>query len=223
MQIKMDNHSEIIKKIRQQRILPLYYHDDAQVCIEVAKALYAAGIRIIEFTNRGAAALDNFKLLVQLRNNEMNDLLLATGTVRSVAEVELFANAGADFLISPIYDTTIGAAAKQKNILWIPGCATPTEIHIAERAGCGIIKLFPGNILGPSFVAAIKELFPATHFMPTGGVETTRENLQQWFNAGVCAVGMGSRLITKELLETKNYKAIEQAARETLAVIQTIK
>lgn len=100
---------------------------------------------------------------------------------------------------------------------------TPTEVHAAVRAGCTLVKLFPGDSLEPSLVSAIKPLFPDIDIMPTGGVDATAENLSAWFNAGVCAVGMGSRLISKKMLEERNYTAIETATRSALNLIQSIK
>lgn len=215
----MDSHEIIINKLKQQGLLPLFYHSDAAVCLEVTKALYAAGIRAIEFTNRGNAAFANFKTLVAARNTTMPDLLLAVGTIRTAEQANRFIEAGADFLISPVFDADVCDAAYINKILWIPGCMTPTEIHVAENAGCRLIKLFPGNVLGPSFVSGIKELFPNVDFMPTGGVEPTEENIEAWFNAGVCAVGMGSKLISKSVLEAKEYNKIESKTKELLSII----
>ena len=219
----MDKQQEIIEQLKQQKMLPLFYHPDLTVCIEVTKALYAAGIRAIEFTNRGEAALVNFKAMLKVRNSEMKDLLLAVGTIRNAQQANQFIEAGADFLISPVFDADVYDAAYINKILWIPGCMTPTEIHSANTAGCQLVKLFPGNVLGPSFVSGIKELFPGMDFMPTGGVETSVENLQAWFDAGVCAVGMGSKLISKQLLETKDYTSIESATRNVLQIIAALK
>lgn len=218
----MHNNDIIIQKLKQQKILPLFYHSDISVCVGVVKALYAAGIRIIEFTNRGKSALENFKALVELRNESMKDLLLATGTIRTTNQANEFIEAGADFLISPIFSIEINEIATQHKILWIPGCMTPTEIHIAENSGCNIVKLFPGNLLGPSFVSRIKELFPSIDFMPTGGVEVDKNNLEAWFNAGVCSVGLGSQLISKKLMDTNNYSTIENNTRIAMDLIQTI-
>jgi 2-dehydro-3-deoxygluconokinase len=219
---KMDVRENIIQKLKHQKLLPLYYHNDATVCIEIAKALYASGIRLIEFTNRGENALKNFMALVQSRNENMKDLLLAVGTIKTAEQANDFINAGAEFIISPVFDIEISNTANRKSILYIPGCMTPTEIHAAENAGHKIIKLFPGNLLTPSFVSSIKELFPLIDFMPTGGVEITKENLEEWFKAGVCAVGMGSKLISNKLLDAKDYKSIESATRRALEVIQSI-
>lgn len=218
----MNQNEIIIQKIKQQKMLPLFYHSEETVCIGVMNALYAAGIRIIEFTNRGDAALKNFNALVKIRNESMNDLLLSVGTIRTAAQANSFIEAGADFLISPIFDSAIYDSAISHKKLLIPGCMTPTEIHAAENAGCQLIKLFPGNLLGPSFVNAIKELFPPVNFIPTGGVEVNKENLEAWFASGVCAVGMGSKLISKKLMDTKDFTAIENETRRAIELIQTI-
>lgn len=215
----MDNSDKIIGAIREQAMLPLFYHDDRDICVAVATTLYEAGVRVLEFTNRGDQALENFKALVQLRDSQFRDLLLAVGTIRNAEQANRFINAGADFLISPVFDADVCDAAYLQKILWIPGCMTPTEIHRAENAGCRLVKLFPGNVLGPGFVSGIKELFPSLHFMPTGGVDITEESIGSWFKAGVCAVGMGSKLISKELLEKRDYTNLATATREALNMV----
>jgi 2-dehydro-3-deoxyphosphogluconate aldolase / (4S)-4-hydroxy-2-oxoglutarate aldolase len=219
----MSNEEKIIEKIKQQGILPLFYHDDKTVCIDIVKTLYANGIMVIEFTNRGEAALDNFKALVHLRNETMSGLLLAAGTIKTAAEANAFSEAGADFLISPFFDEEVCDAAYLHKKLWVPGCMTPAEIHTAAKAGCKLIKLFPGNVLGPVFVGGIKELFPGIDFMPTGGVETTKENIGAWFKAGVCAVGLGSKLIDKAIVENRDYELLAQRVKEVKQIVDGIK
>jgi 2-dehydro-3-deoxyphosphogluconate aldolase / (4S)-4-hydroxy-2-oxoglutarate aldolase len=219
----MGNSEIIQQQLKHQQLLPLFYHSDTAVCLGVAKALYAAGIRMIEFTNRGEAALLNFKALVAARDESMPGLILAVGTIHTAAQASQFIEAGADCLISPFFDAGVCDVAYTDKILWIPGCMTPTEVHMAAVAGCTLVKLFPGNVLGPSFVSAIRDLFPGIDFMPTGGVEATAENLEGWFNAGVCAVGMGSKLISKKLMEEKDYATIEAETIKVLALIQSIK
>ncbi|MGL6269919.1 MAG: bifunctional 4-hydroxy-2-oxoglutarate aldolase/2-dehydro-3-deoxy-phosphogluconate aldolase [Chitinophagaceae bacterium] len=218
----MSQQKIIIQQLKQQRLMPLFYHRDPHVCLGVVEALYKAGIRCIEFTNRGEAAMDNFKVLIAARKESMPDLFLAVGTIRTVDQAKDFMDAGADFLISPVFDAAICKLAQSRNIWWIPGCMTPTEIHVAEHAGCNFVKLFPGNLLGPAFVSGIKVLFPHVSFMPTGGVEPNRENLQAWFDAGVSAVGMGSTLITKKLIEENNFNAIEKNTRKVLENIKAL-
>ena len=100
---------------------------------------------------------------------------------------------------------------------------TPTEVIGAENLGAKMIKLFPGNIIGMAFMQAIKELFPNLLFMPTGGVDTTKENIEGWFKAGVCAVGMGSKLVTKSIMENKQYDELIAATRRVLEIVKDCK
>jgi 2-dehydro-3-deoxyphosphogluconate aldolase / (4S)-4-hydroxy-2-oxoglutarate aldolase len=219
----MDKSQTLIQQLKDQAILPLFFHPEPEVCLDVTRSLYEAGIRSLEFTNRGKAALDNFKALVAERNANMKDLYLAVGTIRTAEQANQFMEAGADYLISPVFDAAVCDAAYMNKILWIPGCMTPTEIHVAENAGCTLVKLFPGNVLGPDFVAAISSLFPNLDFMPTGGVEPEKENLEEWFAAGVCAVGMGSKLISKSILEEKDYKGLRKKTKKLLEIIASLK
>jgi 2-dehydro-3-deoxyphosphogluconate aldolase / (4S)-4-hydroxy-2-oxoglutarate aldolase len=218
----MNRETAVIEKINAQKILPLFYHDSASVCIAVCKALYEAGIRCIEFTNRGGKALQNFTALVNEKNKSMPELLLGVGTIKNVDDATAFINAGADFLVSPVFDSSICDVAYMNKILWIPGCMTPTEIHEAQKAGCTLIKLFPGNVLGPGFVEAVKPLFSDLDFIVTGGVDTTQENLTAWFKAGAAGVGMGSKLITKDILQNKDYELLKAKTREVLALINKL-
>lgn len=222
MMNQVDTPSDIVSRLKVQKMLPLFYHANAGVCLSVIKALYAAGVRLIEFTNRGEAALQNFTAIAAERNESMKDLLLAAGTIKTAKDAHAFIDAGADFLISPVFDKEVCQAAAGRQTLWLPGCMTPTEIHQAEQAGCKVIKLFPGNLLQPGFVSSIKELFPGVDFIPTGGVEAEQANLQAWFNAGVCAVGMGSKLISKKLLDAKDYPAIEADTRKALELLNNL-
>ena len=218
----MSKKNELLQLIPQQGILPLFFHKDPEVSIQVLRALYNAGIRAVEYTNRGEAALANFKLMKQLCESEMKDLYLGIGTMKNAEMAKTFIDAGADYLICPGWVPEVAEVANQQDMLWVPGCMTPSEIIAAENKGARMIKLFPGNVLGPGFMSAIKELFPQLLFMPTGGVELDRDNIAGWFKAGVCAVGMGSKLITKPLLEAKQYDQITQATREVMAIIKSI-
>ena len=219
----MEREQELIEKVNQIGLLPLFYHDKADVCLNVANTLYDAGVKCIEFTNRGEHALENFKQLVKLRDQKMKGLLIAIGTIKTAAEAQRFVDAGADFLISPIFDSSVCDTAYLNKTLWIPGCTTPTEIHVAQQAGCKLIKLFPGNVLGPGFVEAIMPLFSGIDFTITGGVEATEDNLSSWFKAGVKVVGMGSKLITKDILKNGDYDGLKTKTKEVLAIIKKIK
>ena len=204
-------------------MLPLYFNPDETVSVDVLKAIYKAGVKAVEYTNRGEAALSNFRKLVAVRNEQMPGILLGVGTIKNMQQAKDYLEAGADFLVSPGFVPDVAAYAVANDIFYAPGCMTPTEIIAAENAGIKFIKLFPGNLLGPEFLSGIKEIFPKLLFMPTGGVDTTRENIEGWFKAGVCAVGMGSKLISKKLMETKDYATIQKTTEEVIALIQSIK
>lgn len=215
----MSKKQIIFDLIPQQGILPLFFNKDTEVSIEILRALYRAGVKSVEYTNRGEAALKNFIEMKKVCESEMKDMYLGIGTMKNGEMAQKFIDAGADYLICPGLVESVAAVADKNDMLWVPGCMTPTEIIKAETLGAKFIKLFPGNLLGPDFMSGIKELFQDLKFMPTGGVDTTKENLSGWFKSGVCAVGMGSKLISKQLMEAKDYAAIE---RDTKAVIETI-
>jgi len=208
--------------ICREKILPLFYHDSTETSIEVLKVLYDSGIKAVEYTNRGDNALDNFSAMKKLVNDEMPGMHLGAGTIKTDADAELFISAGADFIICPVLNVEVARIVHKAGLLWIPGCLTTTEIFIAETNGASIVKIFPGSTLGPSYIPAIKELFPELMFMPTGGVEVSKENLKAWFEAGVCAVGLGSKLISKSNLDNKEYDKIASSAKEALEIIRTL-
>jgi len=219
----MSKKQEIVDIIVEQGMLPLYFNADETVSVEILRSIYKAGIKAVEYTNRGEAALRNFKKLVALRNAEMLGLKLGIGTIKNLATAEIYVDAGADFMISPGFVKEVAEFCNTIEMLYAPGCMTPTEIIEAENTGVTFIKLFPGNMLGPEFLSGIKDIFPNLLFMPTGGVDTTHENISAWYKAGVCAVGMGSKLISKKLMEQKDYAAIEKLTIETLAIIKAVK
>jgi 2-dehydro-3-deoxyphosphogluconate aldolase/(4S)-4-hydroxy-2-oxoglutarate aldolase len=216
----MNKKYSIQQLICTEKILPLFYHDSAETSVEVLKVLYESGIKAVEYTNRGDNALDNFTAMRKVVDDEMPGMHLGAGTIKTDADAELFVAAGADFIVCPVLNVDVGIIVHKAGLLWIPGCMTSTEIFIAETNGASVVKIFPGNTLGPSYIPAIKELFPELMFMPTGGVEVSRENLQAWFRAGVCAVGLGSKLISKPDLDNKNYDKIASLTKEALEIVQ---
>jgi len=219
----MDRKKKTLNLIIEQGILPLYFHPDADVSVQILKALYNAGIRIVEYTNRGESAINNFLQLQKVADTELPGLYLGVGTIRNKIEATEFINEGADFIICPGVIEAVAEVADKNDLLWVPGCLTATEIILADDLGAQLVKLFPGSLLGPSYLTAIKEIFPHLLFMPTGGVETSEENLNSWFKSGASAVGLGSRLISKNLMETKDYAGIESLTRQTLEIVQKIK
>lgn len=209
--------------IIQQGLLPLYFNADLEMSIEILRVLYKAGSRVVEYTNRGETAFANFKKLIELKKKKMPDLMLGIGTIKNLEQAKSYIEIGADFFVSPGLVLDVAKYAVSNDILYVPGCMTPTEIIAAENIGLKFIKLFPGNVLGIEFMSSLKSIFPKLYFMPTGGVDTTKENIENWFEAGVCAVGMGSKLISNSLIEGKNFAEIEKQTKKLLEIISTIK
>ena len=218
-----DKKEQILNIISQLGMLPLFYNKSEAVSLDVLKALYAAGIRTVEYTNRGEAALQNFKALRRICDTELTGMHLGIGTIKTSDEAKAFVDAGADYLISPGVVKGAAKVAEKAGLLYVPGCMTPTEIIRAEGYGAKLVKIFPGNILGPGYITAIREIFPELKFMVTGGVEPEEQNLRGWFGAGVTAVGMGSKLITKQILESQEYSRITTLTKASLHLIQTIR
>jgi 2-dehydro-3-deoxyphosphogluconate aldolase / (4S)-4-hydroxy-2-oxoglutarate aldolase len=215
----MHKKEAALNGLLQQRLLPLFYHDDLQTSINILEALYRAGIRLVEYVHRGPNALSNFAAMKQRAVSDMGGLQLGIGTIKNADQAQLYVDAGADFIVCPTTEPTVGKIADDTGLLWIPGCMTPTEIGVAEASGAKLVKIFPGNILGPGYISAIKDLFPGMLFMPTGGVEADSKNIAEWFNAGVCAVGMGSKLVSGRLVQEQDFGAIEIITKHVLSML----
>ena len=218
----MEREEQIINQICIGGLLPLFYHDDITVCKNIVQALYNGGVRCIEFTNRGKNALINFTQLIAVKK-DFPGLLFGIGTIKTSEQATAFINAGADFLVSPIFDTAVADIAYMQKIAWIPGCMTPTEIHIAQQAGCKLIKLFPGNVLGPGYVEAIMPLFSGIRFVVTGGVDVTKESLEKWIKSGVEGVGLGSKLITSAILTNGEYEQLTSTTSSVVNIMKQLK
>jgi 2-dehydro-3-deoxyphosphogluconate aldolase/(4S)-4-hydroxy-2-oxoglutarate aldolase len=212
---------KIVKAIIQQGVIPLYYHPDEIVSIDILQALYESGIRIVEYTNRGKQALKNFRSLKKETYRQFPDLILGLGTLTDTRTAGKGIQNGADFLVSPGYIKELSKFSDNENLLWIPGCMTPAELIPAQNDGITLIKIFPANTVGPGFVKSVKEVFPDLLFMPTGGVDSG--NMESWFNAGASAVGMGSGLISKAIVENKDWQLLKTKTRSLLNQIAAIR
>ena len=219
----MMQKDEILLLIQQQGILPLFYHDDIDVCTSVLHTLYKAGIRAVEFTNRGANATANFKQISSLAAQYWQGLQLGIGTVLNATDATNFIDAGARFIVCPGVIPEVADIAREAGLLWVPGCMTPTEIIVAKSNGAQLVKIFPGSLVGASYITAIKDVFSDMLFMPTGGVEVSEANIGAWFKAGVCAVGLGSKVISKNALAQRDYAGIEQSIREAIAIVKKVR
>jgi len=216
------SNEQIVDTMKQTGVVPLFTHDNAGEAQLVIEAAYRGGVRVFEFTNRKKNSFDVFTHLIKNRA-QYPELMIGIGTVMDGATTKKFIEAGADFIISPILKPEMAEVCKAHNKLWMPGCATLTEIVTAKEHGAQVIKVFPGSVLGPGFVSAIMPVVPDLQLMITGGVEPNDKNLSAWFNAGSMCVGMGSQLFTKDILAAKDWLLLENNIREVLALVQRLR
>lgn len=209
--------------MEDQGLVPLFYNPDAELCKEVVKACYDGGARLLEFTNRGLFAHEVFTELSKFCLTHLPGMALGVGSVTDSATASLYMQIGAQFVVTPALRKDIALACNRRKILWAPGCGSLTEICQAEELGCEIVKLFPGSVYGAKFIQSIKGPQPWTKIMPTGGVNPSQENLSEWFNAGASCVGMGSKLLSKSLVEGRKFKEIQTKVSDTLALIQKVR
>lgn len=215
---------QVALKMAETGMVPVFYHKDVEVCKNVVKACYEGGVRVFEFTNRGDYAHEVFTVLNKFVAKECPELMLGVGSINDAGTTSLYIQLGADFIVSPVLKEEMAIVCNRRKILWSPGCGSLTEISRAEELGAEVVKIFPAmQVGGPKFVANIKGPCPWTSIMPTGGVEPTRENLSEWFNAGVTCVGMGSQLFPKTDIESGNWAAVTKKVAEAMAIIQSVK
>jgi 2-dehydro-3-deoxyphosphogluconate aldolase / (4S)-4-hydroxy-2-oxoglutarate aldolase len=213
---------QIVEGMKGAGIVPLFTHDNPDDAQQVLEAAYKGGIRVFEFTNRRENSFEVFGHLLKI-SKKYPDLMLGIGTIMDGATTKKFIDAGADFIISPIMKLEMSKVCYEDETLWIPGCATLTEIATAKDNGAEIIKLFPASILGPGFVSSILPVVPGLQLMITGGVEPTEKSLSAWFKAGATCVGMGSQLFTKEILAQKNWPLLQQKVSECLSIAKRLR
>ena len=214
---------EVALAMKESGMVPLFYHPDINVAKEVLSACYAGGAKLLEFTNRGEYAHEVFTELNKFCQKELPEMILGVGSVTDAGTTSLYLQNGANFIVTPVYREDIAIVCNRKKVLWSPGCGSLTEIAKAEEMGAEVVKLFPGSVYGPGFVKAIRGPQPWTSIMPTGGVAPTEENLSAWFNAGVTCVGMGSKLLAKDLIANKDYATISTKVSDALELIKEVR
>jgi 2-dehydro-3-deoxyphosphogluconate aldolase/(4S)-4-hydroxy-2-oxoglutarate aldolase len=214
---------QVINQMKKTGLVPLFYHKDVSVAKQVLQACYEGGARLLEFTHRGDFAQEVFRELILFVNDTLPEMILGVGSVTDAAAASNYMMIGANFVVTPVFREDIAIVCNRRKVLWSPGCGTLTEIAIAEERGAEIVKLFPGNIYGPEFVKAIKGPQPWTSIMPTGGVNTSKENLKSWFDAGVTCVGLGSQLISNQMIEQRDFEGLKVTVSQVLQTIQSLK
>jgi 2-dehydro-3-deoxyphosphogluconate aldolase/(4S)-4-hydroxy-2-oxoglutarate aldolase len=213
---------EVATVMKEIGMVPLFYHSDSALGKKVLKSCYDGGARLMEFTARGDFAFEVFSELNKYAISELPGMILGVGSITDAGAASMFMQMGANFIVTPSLREDIAIVCNRRKVLWSPGCGSLTEINRAEEMGCEIIKLFPGSTYGPGFVKAIKGPQPWTNIMPTGGVSTEESNLKGWFDAGVTCVGMGSQLISKQVLADKDFKGLENKVRGILELIKKL-
>ena len=204
-------------------MIPVFYHKDAEVAKQVVKACYEGGVRAFEFTNRGEFAHEVFGELNKWVAKECPDMIMGAGSIVDAPTAMLYIQLGANFLVGPLFNPEVAKIANRRAIPYSPGCGTVTEAGCAQEAGCDLLKVFPGDVLGPAFVKGLKAPMPWSLLMVTGGVKPEEDNLRAWFDAGVSCVGMGANLFPAAAIEKKDWNAITQLCKESLTIIAKVR
>ena len=221
--MKRFTKKEILGIAGTQGLLPPFNHTDESVAKKILDAVYAGGLRIIEFTNRSENALSVFKSLVKHADKNLPGLVLGIGTIMNAKQAKQFYKAGASFIVAPVLTKEVGEFCRKNEILWVPGAATPTEIIQATEWGSDLVKIFPAETLGPSFVKALRGPCPWVKVMPSGGVTLDEENIRQWFATGIVCVAIGSQLFSNEIMQEGNYDLLTQRIHWLLTTIASVK
>lgn len=201
-------------------LVPVFHHEDINTAKAIVGALARGGARAIEFTNRADHAFETFSELERYCSSDHPEVILGVGSVIDEITAGTYINLGANFVVGPSLDRRVAEVCNRRKVAYSPGCASPTEITLAHELGCEIVKVFPGGLVGgPAFVRAVHGPCPWTLIMPTGGVDITNDSLTDWFAAGVACVGIGSKLVSRDLVEAEDWETLEQ---RTAGVISTI-
>jgi len=214
---------EVAQTMKDNGMVPLFFHSDIELSKKVLKACYDGGSRLMEFTSRGDFAHEVFGALNKYALAELPGMILGVGSITDAAAASLYMSLGANFIVTPVFREDIAIACNRRKVLWSPGCGTLTEIARAEELGCEIVKLFPADTYGQEFIKAIKGPCPWTNIMPTGGVYPTKESLSSWLNAGATCVGLGSQLISKDILDNKDFDGLTAKVKQVLDIIKDIR
>ena len=208
---------DVINTLLDIGLVPLFYNGDVETSIELASACSRGGARVVEFTNRGEMAYPVFTELVKHFAKADPDVILGIGSVIDAPTAALYLAVGVNFIVGPSLNPEISRLCNRRKILYMPGCATENEIVTAEELGAEICKIFPGSSAGgPGFIKAVLAPSPWHRLLPTGGVDATEASVSEWIKAGAAAVGMGSKLITKQAVSDKDYDGIAKKASDCI-------
>jgi 2-dehydro-3-deoxyphosphogluconate aldolase/(4S)-4-hydroxy-2-oxoglutarate aldolase len=211
----------VLSAIIETGLVPVFYNGDLEVAKQIVAACVDGGATVVEFTNRGDRAWNVFTQLAEWAEKDQPGLILGVGSVIDVPTAALYISSGANFVVGPVLNPEVARLCNRRKIAYMPGCGSASEISEAEELGVEIVKVFPGaEVGGPAFVRAILGPMPWTRIMPTGGVDASEESIQGWFGAGVACVGIGSKLIARDLVTARDYDRISARVAQVLAWIK---
>jgi 2-dehydro-3-deoxyphosphogluconate aldolase/(4S)-4-hydroxy-2-oxoglutarate aldolase len=214
----------VLNAMVSQGIIPVFYHPDVRVCQDVIQACADGGAKCVEFTNRGDFAPMVFQELARHFAQADPSVILGVGSIVDAPTAALYIAGAARFVVGPLLNAEVARLCNRRKVPYSPGCGSASEISYAEELGCEIVKVFPGSCVGgPEFVKSVLGPCPWSRIMPTGGVDCTEESLTKWFKAGVVCVGVGGNLITKELLDRRDYKGLADKVHETIKLVNKIR
>lgn len=212
---------EVLNTMIEIGLIPVFYNKDVEVAKKIVEVCAAGGAKVVEFTNRGDLAYQVFAELVRHFAEEDPSIILGIGSVIDPGTAALYISSGANFVVGPVLNPDVAKVCNRRKVPYSPGCGSASEISEAEELGVEICKIFPGSqVGGPAFVKAVRGPCPWTRIMPTGGVDATEESIKGWFKAGVSCVGMGSRLVRKDLVAAGNWEEITRTVRQVLEWIR---
>ena len=214
----------VLSAMMDQSVIPVFYHPDVELCKDVIQACANGGAKCVEFTNRGDFAADVFLQVTKYFAKADPSVIMGVGSICDAPTAGIYIANGAKFVVGPLLNADVAKVCNRRGIPYSPGCGSATEIGDAQELGVEIVKVFPGSSVGgPEFVKSVMGPMPWTRIMPTGGVEPTEESLRKWFGAGIVACGIGSNMITKPLLEARDYKGIENNVRAVVELVKNVR
>lgn len=211
----MTDKAQQLQHVLDRGIVAILRAKSGELLADVAEALYESGIDVIEVTFTVPGILD---ILNQVQKRLGNKILLGAGSVLDTETARLAMLAGAEYIVSPTVNVEVIKMCQRYGKLVMPGAFTPTEVLTAWEAGADIVKVFPADVGGPNYLRALHGPLPQIRLMPTGGVNL--ETLESFVKAGASAVGLGTALVEKDALETKNLKRIKSLAGQYVELMK---
>lgn len=207
----------VIERIARERIVPLFHTANPESAVLISEAIAAGGLSIVEFTNRGDRGLAAFTAMVSERDAQRSNLVVGVGSIVDAETAAAYVGVGADFIVGPAFVRSVALFANRRQIPYLPGTSSLTEMLAANESGCEILKMFPGGSGGPQFLKSVRGPCPWLRIMATGGVTPDVKSMSAWFEAGAIAVGIGSELVSAQAIEERSWGTITSSVIDAVA------